>query len=159
MTDSLPFGLEAAPSLLPASERLSHRPKPFAPMGITPKPVHLAQTAHTSTNAQTRPLFFIPLLLAQGGMILRRIPIRNYKSLVRLEVTLDSLIVVFGPSGAGKSNFLDALQALSREATSRTLKDALEPPDRGTPLESFTFGSRGSLARLWTARVGRSCHR
>ena len=62
--------------------------------------------------------------------MLRRIHIRNYKSLVDLEVTLDSLVVVFGPNGAGKSNFLDALQLLSRMATSRTLTDAFEPPYR-----------------------------
>lgn len=75
--------------------------------------------------------------------MLRRIHIRNYKSLEDLEVTLDPLVVVFGPNGAGKSNFLDALQLLSRVATCRTLKDAFEPPYRGTPLESFTFGAGG----------------
>jgi len=82
-------------------------------------------------------------LLEKGFLMLRRIHIQNYKSLVNLEVTLESLVVVFGPNGAGKSNFLDALQLLSRLATSRTLKDAFEPPYRGTPLESFTFGARG----------------
>jgi hypothetical protein len=39
-----------------------------------------------------------------------------------------------------KRNFLDALQLRSRLANSRTLQDAFDPPDRGTPLESFTFG-------------------
>jgi predicted ATPase len=82
-------------------------------------------------------------LLEKGPLMLRRIHIKNYKSLVNLEVTLDSLVVIFGPNGAGKSNFLDALQVLSRLASSRTLKDAFEPPYRGTPLESFTFGAQG----------------
>jgi len=76
-------------------------------------------------------------------LMLRRIHIKNYKSLLDLDVTMDSLVVVFGPNGAGKSNFLDALQLLSRLASSRTLKDAFEPPYRGTPLESFAFGARG----------------
>jgi predicted ATPase len=89
--------------------------------------------------------FGLPLewLLGKGSLMLRRIHIKNYKSLVNLEVTLDSLVVIFGPNGAGKSNFLDALHLLSRLATSRTLKDAFEPPYRGTPLESFTFGAKG----------------
>ncbi len=75
--------------------------------------------------------------------MLKRIHIKNYKSLVDVEVNLDSLAVIFGPNAAGKSNFLDALQLLSRLVTSRTLKDAFNPPYRGMPLESFTFGTRG----------------
>jgi predicted ATPase len=75
--------------------------------------------------------------------MLQRIRIQNFKSLVDVEVNLDFLAVVFGPNAAGKSNFLDALQLLARLATSRTLKDAFEPPYRGTPLESFTFGKQG----------------
>ncbi len=75
--------------------------------------------------------------------MLQRMHIQNYKSLVDVEVHLDSLAVIFGPNASGKSNFLDALQLLSRLATSRTLKDAFNPPYRGTPLESFTFGPRG----------------
>lgn len=75
--------------------------------------------------------------------MLQRMHIRKYKSLVDVEVHLDSLAVIFGPNASGKSNFLDALQLLSRLATSRTLNDAFNPPYRGTPLESFTFGPRG----------------
>jgi predicted ATPase len=75
--------------------------------------------------------------------MLRRVRIQNYKSLVDVDVTLNPLVVIFGPNAAGKSNFLDALQLLSRLATSRTLKDAFDPPCRGTPLESFTFGPTG----------------
>jgi len=75
--------------------------------------------------------------------MLKRIKIHGYKSLVDLEVNLNSLSLLFGPNAAGKSNFLDALQLLSRIATSRTLKDAFEPPYRGKPLESFTFGDSG----------------
>ncbi|MBI4331969.1 MAG: AAA family ATPase [Chloroflexi bacterium] len=75
--------------------------------------------------------------------MLKRINIRGYKSLVNVEVGLQPLSVLFGPNAAGKSNFLDALQLLSRIATSRTLKEAFEPPYRGRPLESFTFGAEG----------------
>jgi predicted ATPase len=56
---------------------------------------------------------------------------------------LQPLSVLFGPNAAGKSNFLDALQLLSRMVASRTLKEAFEPPYRGKPLESFTFGPSG----------------
>jgi predicted ATPase len=75
--------------------------------------------------------------------MLKRIKIQGYKSLVELEVNLNSLSLLFGPNAAGKSNFLDALQLLSRIATSRTLKDAFDPPYRGKPLESFTFDDNG----------------
>ncbi|MBW2739877.1 MAG: AAA family ATPase [Deltaproteobacteria bacterium] len=75
--------------------------------------------------------------------MLRKIKIRGYKSLVDAEVCLNSLSVLFGPNAAGKSNFLDALQLLSGMATSRTLKEAFEPPYRGKPLESFAFGEKG----------------
>ena len=75
--------------------------------------------------------------------MLKRVKIRGYKSLENVDVTLQPLSVLFGPNAAGKSNFLDALQLLSRIVTSRTLKDAFEPPYRGKPLESFTFGRDG----------------
>src|SRR5215467_7513503 len=80
--------------------------------------------------------------------MLRRIRVKNYKSLVDVQVDLEPLVVIFGPNGAGKSNFLDALQLLSRLANSRTLKDAFDPPYRGTPLESFTFGPDGMRSLL-----------
>ncbi|MCE2464438.1 MAG: AAA family ATPase, partial [Dehalococcoidia bacterium] len=60
--------------------------------------------------------------------MLKRIHIKGYKSLEDLDVTLSPLTLLFGPNAAGKSNFLDALQLLSRMATSRTLREAFEPP-------------------------------
>ena len=75
--------------------------------------------------------------------MLRRIKIQGYKSLVDLEVNFEYLAVLVGPNASGKSNFLDALHLLSRVATSRTLKEAFEPPYRGHALESFTFGEEG----------------
>ena len=75
--------------------------------------------------------------------MLRRIKIQGYKSLVDLEVNFEHLAVLVGPNASGKSNFLDALHLLSRVATSRTLKEAFEPPYRGHALESFTFGGEG----------------
>ena len=84
--------------------------------------------------------------------MLKRIEIKGYKSLVDVKVDLEPLVVLFGPNGAGKSNFLDALQLLSRMATSSTLMAAFEPPYRGKPLESFSFnqeGIPGLLKRQW----------
>lgn len=80
--------------------------------------------------------------------MLKRIRILNYKSLKDTEVKLQPLTIVFGPNSVGKSNFLDALQLLSRLVNTRTLKDAFEPPYRGTPLESFTFGNEGITGLL-----------
>jgi len=82
--------------------------------------------------------------------MLTRIKIQGYKSLNNVEVKLADLSVLFGPNAAGKSNFLDCLQLLSKLATSRTIKEAFEPPYRGKPLESFTFdeqGIKGSLEK------------
>ena len=75
--------------------------------------------------------------------MLNRLRVRGYKSLCALDVELKPLTLLFGPNAAGKSNFLDAVQLLSRLATSRTLKEAFEPPCRGKPLESFTMGAGG----------------
>ena len=75
--------------------------------------------------------------------MLTRIVIKGYKSLVDLDVQLQPLSVLFGPNAAGKSNFLDALHLLSRIISSRTLKEAFEPPYRGKPLESFSLGQGG----------------
>ncbi len=75
--------------------------------------------------------------------MLTRIRIQGYKSLRDLEVQIKPLSVLFGPNAAGKSNFLDALQLLSKIVSSRTLKEAFEPPYRGKPLESFSFGPDG----------------
>src|SRR5947209_12120204 len=88
-----------------------------------------------------------------GNPMLIRVKIQGYKSLADVEVHLQPLSVLFGPNASGKSNFLDALQLLSRIANSRTLKDAFDPPYRGTPLESFTFGPNGITDLLTRERV------
>lgn len=75
--------------------------------------------------------------------MLNRIRIKGYKSLADVEVGLKPLSMLFGPNAAGKSNFLDALQLLSKLASSKTLKEAFEPPYRGKPLESFRLGKDG----------------
>ncbi|MGH7708567.1 MAG: AAA family ATPase [Vulcanimicrobiaceae bacterium] len=75
--------------------------------------------------------------------MLRRVRITGYKSLADVQVETKPLTVLFGPNSAGKSNFLDALQLLSRITTSKSLKSAFDPPYRGKPLESFTFGPSG----------------
>jgi len=73
--------------------------------------------------------------------------VTGFKSLKAVEVKLPQLAVIFGPNAAGKSNFLDAIQALSRLATSRTLSEALGAPLRGNPLEMFSFPD-GGLSEL-----------
>lgn len=74
--------------------------------------------------------------------MLKRVKIQGYKSLADVEVHLQPLTVLFGPNASGKSNFLDALQLLSRIATSDNIKHAFEP-HRGKPIASFTFGPDG----------------
>ena len=75
--------------------------------------------------------------------MLTKLTVRNFKSLADVTVEFPRLSVLFGPNAAGKSNLLDAIQALSRIGTQRTLADALSDPVRGHPVEAFTFPARG----------------
>jgi predicted ATPase len=45
---------------------------------------------------------------------IRRVRIKNYKSIAECDVRLGPLTVLVGPNGAGKSNFLDALAFMAR---------------------------------------------
>ena len=75
--------------------------------------------------------------------MLKRVHIKDFKSLADVEVRLEPLTVLFGPNTSGKSNFLDALLLLSKLGTSRTLQDAFDYPYRGKPIESFPLGRKG----------------
>lgn len=89
-----------------------------------------------------------------GSQLLRRLMLTGFKSLQRTEVEFPRLTVLFGPNAAGKSNLLDAVQALSRIGTTRTISDALSDPIRGYPVEAFAF-SKGGLAGLLGATSAR----
>jgi len=81
--------------------------------------------------------------------VLKRLRVTGFKSLLDVDVKLPRLAVLFGPNAAGKSNLIDAVQALSRFANTRTLSDALSEPIRGYPIESFSFPA-GGLKELLT---------
>lgn len=55
---------------------------------------------------------------------LKRVVLRNYKSIASCDVALGPLTYLLGPNGSGKSNFLDALH-LVRDALSGSLDNAL----------------------------------
>ena len=80
--------------------------------------------------------------------MLRRIKAVGFKSLGNVDIELPRMTVLFGPNAAGKSNLLDAVQALSRIGTSRTVSDALSEPIRGYPIEAFAFPAGGLAALL-----------
>ena len=61
--------------------------------------------------------------------LIRRVVIRNYKSIAACTVDLQQLMFVVGPNGAGKSNFLDAFRFVA-DALRTSLDHALR--DRGT---------------------------
>jgi AAA15 family ATPase/GTPase len=79
--------------------------------------------------------------------MLDRLRVSSFKSLQDVDVEIPHLAVLFGPNASGKSNLLDAIQALSRIGTQRTLADALNDPIRGYPIEAFRF-PEGGLAEL-----------
>lgn len=60
---------------------------------------------------------------------IKRVAIRNYKSIAACRLELGALTFMVGPNGAGKSNFLDALRFVS-DALRSSLDHALR--DRGT---------------------------
>lgn len=80
--------------------------------------------------------------------MIKRFTAIGYKSLADRPVELRPLTVLLGPNAVGKSNFLDAIQLLARMVSSRTLKEAFDPPCRGTPLESFAFGPDGIAGHM-----------
>ncbi len=75
--------------------------------------------------------------------MLKRLRARGFKSLLDVEIELPPMTVLFGPNASGKSNVIDAIQALSRLGTERTIADALAEPIRGYPIEAFSFPPGG----------------
>lgn len=75
--------------------------------------------------------------------MLQKLHVRGFKSLSDVTTEFPQLTVLFGPNAVGKSNVLDAVQALSRIGTLRTVSDALAEPIRGYPVEAFSFPSGG----------------
>lgn len=65
-----------------------------------------------------------------GVCLIRRVVIRNYKSIAACDVELGPLTFLVGPNGSGKSNFLDALGFLS-DALRNSLEQAVR--SRGGP--------------------------
>ena len=86
--------------------------------------------------------------------MLKSLTVRGFKSVKDVTVEFPRMAVLFGPNAAGKSNLLDAIQALSRIGTQRTLADAIAQPIRGYPIEAFSFPGKG-LAELLAAQSAR----
>lgn len=81
--------------------------------------------------------------------MLEKLTVRGFKSLRCVEnIELARMSVLLGPNAVGKSNLVDAIQVLSRLATSRTLSEALSEPLRGYPIEAFTFPAGGLSSLL-----------
>jgi len=68
---------------------------------------------------------------------LRRVVLRNYKSIRECDVSLGPLTFLVGPNGSGKSNFLEALRFVA-ESLRTTMRQALR--ERGDVRELFWRG-------------------
>ena len=77
--------------------------------------------------------------------MLKRIHIKGYKSLEDVEIELPRLALLFGPNASGKTNFLDALQLLSRFATSWSLKLVFDSRKIKRVVSQWVIGHRISL--------------
>ena len=62
------------------------------------------------------------------SIFIKRVTIKNYKSIAACDVRLGPLMFLVGPNGAGKSNFLDALRFVA-DALNSSLDHAIR--DRG----------------------------
>lgn len=60
----------------------------------------------------------------QSSVFLKRVAIRNYKSIAQCDVKLGALTWLVGANGSGKSNFLDALHFV-RDSLDNSLENAL----------------------------------
>lgn len=86
--------------------------------------------------------------------MLRKLTVRDFKSLAGISVEFPRMSVLFGPNAAGKSNLLDSIQGLSRIGTQRTLMDALgEQMIRGYPIEAFALPADGLPGLLSKSRA------
>jgi predicted ATPase len=74
---------------------------------------------------------------------LRRVHIRNYKSISQVTVELGALTIFVGPNGAGKSNFMDALAFVSE-----CLVDSVE----------LAFKNRGGIGAVRRRSGGHPTH-
>lgn len=88
--------------------------------------------------------------------MLKKLTVRNFKSLVDVSVEFPRLAVLFGPNAAGKSNLLDAIAALSWIGNVRTLSDVLDRPlpVRGHAFEAFSYPAGGLPALLKQQTAG-----
>ena len=77
--------------------------------------------------------------------MLKKLTVRNFKSLNDVTVELPRFAVLFGPNAVGKSNLLDAIQALSLMGNAPTLSEALgqSSPIRGYPFEALSYAPDG----------------
>ncbi len=81
---------------------------------------------------------------------LRRVKLRNYKSIRQCDVSLGRLTFLVGPNGSGKSNFLEALRFVS-DSLRTTMQHAVE--ERGAVRKIFWRGrdedSKEFSIQLW----------
>jgi len=107
-----------------------------------------AHSALYPPGSEEKRLLMLLAMPKYSKRMLKRLAVRGFKSLIETSIEFPRLTVLFGPNAAGKSNLLDAVQALSRIGTLRTLSDALGAPIRGYPIEAFTFPAGGLPALL-----------
>jgi predicted ATPase len=98
---------------------------------------------------------------SEGTPFLKRVGIRNYKSIGKADVSLGNLTVLVGRNGSGKSNFLDALRfvadglqtSLDHAIKSRGGIDAVRRRSTGHP-RNFAIALEAQLQGWQSAHYG-----
>jgi predicted ATPase len=97
-------------------------------MAQTEQMLPLESTDQPSLNRDSESSSSAGPMLIRHPRFLRRVVIRNYKSIAACDVALSNLTFLVGPNGSGKSNFLDAIRFVT-DALRNSLDHALR--DRG----------------------------
>jgi recombinational DNA repair ATPase RecF len=84
-----------------------------------------------------------PWIVSAAYVMIKRIRIQNFRSLVDVTVDLDSLTVLIGRSGTGKSNFVDAIRFLRNSLDARLMNvNALGGPHRAVKTSQHVVSPR-----------------
>lgn len=110
------------------------------------------------------------LLVAPSGVKITDVRISNFRSLMNIEVSLDSLTVLIGSNNAGKTSFLDAIYAaigagrklLGQDDIRVAPEEAVPPKDRSVVIdikirpvsEDGTFTEAFPEGSFWTGLWG-----
>lgn len=111
-----------------------------------PRPVPARAAGRARRPAPSEPMTIPadgPTVARRPDVWIRRVRIRNYRSIAYCDVELKPLTVLVGRNGSGKSNFVDAIMFV-KDVLRTTFSEALSKADRGGFRSLLYLGSEPS---------------